>query len=47
MRAIGLAAMIVVLGVFMPKVLAAIQIFLLQFFQTATVLMQNVQHPSF
>ncbi len=36
MRAIGLAAMIVVLGIFLPHVLDAMEVFLLTFFHRAT-----------
>lgn len=42
MRAIGLAALIVVLGIFLPKVLAAIQTFLLTFFEKATEVLQSI-----
>jgi hypothetical protein len=41
--AFGLATMIVVVGVFMPKVLHALQTFLLLFFDKAAAVLQNVQ----
>lgn len=42
MRAMGLAAMIVVLGVLLPKVLAAVQTFLLVFLEKATGVLQSI-----
>lgn len=41
-RAIGLAAMIVVLGVFLPRVLHAMEGFLITFFGRATDLLNNL-----
>ena len=43
--AIGFAAIVVVVGVFMPDVLHAMQAFLLAFFAKATILLQNLQIP--
>jgi len=43
--AIGLASLIVVLGIFAPKVLEAIENFLLAFFGKATQLLGQVQAP--
>ena len=40
MRALGLAAIIVVMGVFLPRVLEALQTFLLTFFHVATRLLE-------
>jgi len=43
--AIGLAAMIVVFAVFLPRVLSALEEFLLTFFRTATEILQAFQVP--
>jgi hypothetical protein len=42
-RAVGLAALIVVIGVFLPEVLASMERFLLLFFEKATELLGQVQ----
>jgi len=45
MAAIGLAAMIVVVAVFLPRVLSALEVFLLTFLEKATELLGSVQLP--
>jgi hypothetical protein len=41
--AIGLAAIIIVLGIFMPSVLHGLETFLLTFFDRATAVMDTIQ----
>jgi len=45
-QAIGLAAVIVVLGIFMPDVLDALQNFLLTLLQRATLVLDSIQTPN-
>ena len=45
-QAIGLAAVIVVLGIFMPDVLDALQNFLLTLLQRATLVLDSIQPPN-
>jgi hypothetical protein len=42
-HAIGLAVIIVVVGVFMPAVLGALEDFLLMFFDRATLLLETIE----
>ncbi len=45
-QAIGLAAVIVVLGIFMPDVLNALQNLLLTLLQRATLLLDSIRVPN-
>jgi len=43
--ALGLAAMIVVIAVFLPRVLSALEVLLLTFLEKATIILQAVSVP--
>lgn len=47
MRAIGLAAVIIVLGIFLPRVLGAMEGFLLTVLAKATTFVGNLPNMSF
>ncbi|MCH7605191.1 hypothetical protein IID24_04370 [Patescibacteria group bacterium] len=44
-QALGLAAVIVVIAVFLPDVLSALEVLLLTFLEKATTILQTVQVP--
>lgn len=43
-KALGLAAVIVVLAIFLPRLLDAVQTFLLRFFEIAIKVLGNLEH---
>lgn len=44
-QALGFAAMIVVIAMFLPRVLSALEVLLLTFLEKATTILQTIQVP--